>query len=422
MFSLNSQNQTLKCIMLKSNKIESKSYFKINCVSFVFIYLVYSSIFIFLNNYFPILFFEVLNINRFMLAFIQFLAYSILLFRPVFALITDKYKINGYRRKYYMIFSGYILALIYILMGFTFTNVLIFGVLLFFIFLSGTMLDVSTKSLVIDISPTNEIKKRHLFYMFVGEALGKFFPFFLYSLLINDVYSISSWENFIIWSYLFLIPLLSILPFIKEINQVKSQFIENSENLNISNHNNVNISPYSKITFILLSVFVFFAFSDAIFAFSFFPFLLNKFGPIKFNLFNFFLLFYFLLSILSSAIGSFLVKRTKPKKIILILIPMIGIIYMLYNVVPFTLFTILYFIGCSLATIINLNISVYIMKFKKGNKSIYFHIIASFRHLSIFIFLPLGTLLSSIMTTEYLIIIGAILLNLSLIPLIFIKI
>ncbi len=407
--------------MFKSKRLESESYFKINNISLIFIYLAYSSIFLFLNSYFPILFFDVLEINRFVLAFMQFLAYSILLFRPVFAAITDKYRINGYQRKYYIILSGYSLALTYILMGLFFTNVFVFGVFMFLIFISSTMLDVSTKSLIIDISPTNEIKKRHLFFMFVGEALGKFFPFFLYFILINDVYSLSSWENFIICSYLFLIPLLSILPFIREINQVKPQVIENSENLNISGHNDVNFSPFSKITFILFCVFVFFAFSDVIFAYSFFPFLLNKFGPEKFNFFNFILLFYFLLSIMSSAIGSFLIKRTEPKKIILILIPVVGIIYMMYTVVPFTFFTVLYFIGCSLATIINLNISVYMMKFKKGNKSIYFHLIASFRQLSIFIFLPLGTLLSSVITIEYLIIIGAILLNLSLIPLIFIK-
>ncbi|MFX1303333.1 MAG: hypothetical protein ACFE9X_08255 [Promethearchaeota archaeon] len=407
--------------MFKSKKIESKSYFKINYVSFVFIYLVYSSIFVFLNNYFPILFFDVLNINRFMLAFMQFLAYSLLLFRPMFAAITDKYRINGYQRKYYIILSGYSLALIYILMGLFVTNIFVFGVFLFLIFISSTMLDVSTKSLVIDISPTNEMKKRYIFYMFVGEALGKFFPFFLYFLLLRDVYSLSSWENFIICSYLFLIPLLSILPFIREINQDKPQVIENSENFIISSSKDVNFSPFSKLTFILFCVFVFFAFSDGIFAYSFFPFLLNKFGPDKFNLFNFFLLFYFLLSISSSAIGSFLIKRTEPKKIILILIPVVGIIYTMYTVVPFTFFTILYFIGCSLATITNLNISAYMMKFKKGNKSIYFHLIASFRQLSIFIFLPLGTLLSSFITTEYLIIIGAILLNVSLIPLIIIK-
>lgn len=407
--------------MFKSKNIESQSYLKINYVSFVCIYLVYSSIFVFLNTYFPILFFDVLNINRFILAFMQFLAYSILLLRPVFAAITDKYKIHGYQRKYYIILSGYSLALIYILTGLFFTNVFVFGVFLFLIFISSTMLDVSTKSLIIDISPSNETKKHYLFCIFVGEALGKFFPFFLYFFLINDVYSKSSWENFISCSYLFLIPLLSILPFIKEINQFKPQIIENSENFNISSRNDVKIFPFSKLTFILFCIFIFFAFSDVIFAYPLFPFLLNKFGSEKFNLFNFFLLFYFLLSIMSSAIGSFLIKRTEPKKIILILIPVVGIIYMLYTVVSFTFFTILYFIGCSLATITNLNISVYMMKFKKGNKSIYFHLIASFRQLSIFIFLPFGTLLSGTITTEYLIIIGAILLNISLIPLTLIK-
>ncbi|MFW9874298.1 MAG: hypothetical protein ACFFG0_14430, partial [Candidatus Thorarchaeota archaeon] len=133
------------------------------------------------------------------------------------------------------------------------------------------------------------------------------------------------------------------------------------------------------------------------------------------------LIFYFLISITSSSVGSFIIKKTKPKKIILILMPIIGIIYILYIFVPFTFFTIIYFIGCSLGIITNLNISVYVMEFKKGNKSVYFHLIASFRNLSTFIFLPLGTLLSNFITPEYLIIIGAILLNLSIIPLSFIK-
>ncbi|MFX0035048.1 MAG: MFS transporter [Candidatus Hermodarchaeota archaeon] len=355
------------------------------------------------------------------MALMQFLAYSILLLRPAFAAITDKYRIKGYQRKYYIIFSGYSVTLIYIFIGLTFSNILIFGVLLILIYLSSTMLDVSTKSLVIDISPTNEIKKRHLFFMFVGEALGKFFPFFLFFLLISDIYSISSWETLIIYSYLLLIPLVSILPFITENNQKKPQTIGSSENFNISGNNNLDFSPRSKITIILLCIFVFFAFSDAIFIYPFFPFILSKFGLENFNLFNFFLIFYFLISITSSAIGSFIIRRIKPKKIIFILIPVIGIIYSLYNIVPFTFFTILYFIGCSLGTICNLNISVYIMKYKKEKKSMYFHLIASFRHLSTFIFLPLGTLLSNFVTTEYLIIIGAILLNLSLIPLIYIK-
>jgi len=406
--------------MLKSKKLASKSYFNVNYLSYVLIYLVYSSIFVFLNTYFPVLFFDVLGINRIILAFIQFLAYSVLLLRPVFASITDKYKINGYQRKYYILSSGYALAFIYIFLGFTFNNILIFGVFLFFIYISSTMLDVSTKSLIIDISPNSEIKKRNFFFIFVGEALGKSFPFFLYFFLINDVYSINSWKTLIIYSYLLLVPLLFILPFIKEDNQINTdKIIKTPIKPNISD--DLNFPTYSKTTLVLLCVFVFLAFSDSIFSFVFFPFLLNKFGSDNFSLFNFFLIFCFLISITSSSIGSFIIKKTKPKKIIFILMPVIGIIYILFTTVHFTFFTILYFVGWSLGTIINLNITVYIMKFKKGNKSVYFHLVASFRHLSIFIFVPLGTLLSSFIAIEYLIIVGAILLNLSLLPLIFIK-
>ncbi|MFW9875311.1 MAG: hypothetical protein ACFFG0_19565 [Candidatus Thorarchaeota archaeon] len=409
--------------MVKSKKFESKSNFNVNNISYVFIYLVYSSIFVFLDNYFPILFFNVLNINRIILALLQFLAYSVLLLRPVFASITDKYRINGYQRKYYIIFSGYSLAFAYILMCLHFTNIYAFGLLLLFIYISCTMLDVSTKSLIIDISPSNEIKKRNFFFIVVGEALGKFFPFLLYFFLINDVYSINAWKILIFCSYIFLIPLLSILPFIREFNQGKQHKInDNSKNFKVYESNDFVKTAYTKITLTLLWIFVFFAFSDAIFGYAFFPFLLNRFGSEKFHLFNFILIFYFLISITSSSVASFFIKRTEPKKIILILMPVIGIVYVFYIIVPFTFFIILYFVGCSLGTITNLNISVYIMKFKKGDKSVYFHLIASFRHLSILIFLPVGTLLSGFISTEYLIIVGAILLNLSLIPLTLLKI
>jgi len=282
------------------------------------------------------------------------------------------------------------------------------------------MLDVSTKSLIIDISPSDEIKKRSFFFIVIGQSLGRAFPFFLYLILMNNIHSINSWTTFFVCSYIILLPLLGSIPFIKEKN--KSLIIENFANFNISDNKDLNFSPRPRITFILLCIFEFFAFSDAIFAYAFFPYLLDKFGMDKFNLFNFFLIFYFLISIISSAIGTFLIKKIKTKTIILVLIPLIGIIYILYTIVDFILFTLLYFIGSSLATITNLHISVYIMKFKTGNKSMRFHLISSFRNLSIFIFLPLGTLLSSFIPTEYLIVIGAITLNLCIIPLIYIKI
>jgi MFS family permease len=404
--------------MFRSKKLIPESYSNVNYLSYTLIYLVYSSVFVFLNNYFPILFYDVLDINRIILAVMQFLAYSVLLFRPVFASITDKYKINGYQRKYYIIFSGYSLVFIYILMGFWFTNVYVFGLFLFLVYISSTMLDVSTKSLIIDNSPTNEIKRKNFFFIFVGQALGGFFPFFLYFLLIKDIHSIRSWETLIICSCLFFIPLLGSLPFISERNQSKPQDVRNLEKFY---HKDSKSPPNSKITLILLCIFVFLAFSDVIFVYSFFPFLLNKFGLSNFNLFNFILIFCFLISITSSSIGSFIVKKTDPKTIIIILIPVIGIIYILYIIVPFTFFIILYFVAWFLGTITNLNITVYIMKFKKGNTTTYFHLISSFKHLSTFIFLPLGTLLSSFIATEYLIITGVFLLNFSLFPLIFIK-
>jgi MFS family permease len=408
--------------MFKSKRLGSKSYFNVNYISYVLIYLAYSSVFVFLNTYFPILFFNVLDINRFMLALLQFFAYSILLLRPVFAAITDKYRIKGYQRKYYIIFSCYFFAFIYILLGFSFTNILSFSFLLLLIFLSGTMLDVSTKSLIIDISPTKEKKKQAFYFITFGQSLGNALPLFLYLFIINDIYSINSWSILFISSYVILIPLISIVPFIREKNHCKSQFIEDAEISDFNYSRDLLHPPNFKKVLVLLCIFIFLAFSDVIFVYPFFPFLLNKFGTIKFNIFNFLLTFYFLISIMSSTIGTFIIKRIKPKKIILTLIPIIGSLYILYTFVNFTLFILLYFIGCSLATITNLNISVYIMKFKKGNKSLYFHLIASFKNLSFFIFLPLGTLLSNFISTEYIIIIGAILLNFSIIPLIFIKV
>lgn len=408
--------------MLRSKKIDSKSYLNVNYASFIFIYLVYSSIFVFLNNYFPILFFDVLNINRVILALMQFLAYSILLLRPLFAAISDKYSINGYQRKYYIIFSGYIFALLYIIMGLTLGNILLFGFFLLLIFVSSTMLDVSTKSLIIDFAPSDKIRKRSFFFITVGDSLGRALPYFLFLLLMNNIYSLSSWITFFMCTFIFLLPLIGILPFINEKNSSRtSSLIEISQEDEIKDSTIQQDYPNFKLMFALLCVFVLFAFSDTIFAYPFFPYLLDRFGAFSFKFFNFFLIFYFLLSIMSTAIGTFLMKRIEPRRILFCLIPLIGIIYIFYNFANFGLFIILYVAANSLATITNLNISVYIMKFKKANRTVYFHLIASFRNLSIFIFLPLGTLLSTYIITEYLIIIGAILLNISLIPLMFIK-
>jgi len=407
--------------MFKIKKLGSKSYFNVNYISYVCIYLVYSSIFVFLNTYFPILFFDVLNINRFMLALMQFLAYSILLLRPAFAAITDKYKINGYQRKYYILFSGYFLACVYIFMGVTFNNILIFGLFLCLIFMASTMLDVSTKSLIIDSSPSNEIKKRAFFFVTVGSSLGSAFPFFLYILLVNDIYSIESWNMFFLFSYMFLLPLLFILPLITEKRKKTPHLFDNPELSDNSKTKYEYSNTNFKKTFILLSIFVFFAFSDILFSYPFFPFLLNKFGTTNFNLLNFFLIFVFLLNIVSTAIGTFFIKKTTPKKMIFILIPIIGIIYILFTVVNFLLFVLLFFIVSTLTVITNLNISVYLMKFNKGNKSLHFHMIATFKNIAFCCFIPLGIYISNFIITEQLIIIGAILLNLSLIPLTFIK-
>ncbi len=255
----------------------------------------------------------------------------------------------------------------------------------------------------------------------MGDSIGTVFPFFLYFLLIRDIYSINSWILLLICSYLFLLPLLVILPLIKENHLEEAQISQNLEDSILYYSKDQITNPNFKFLFILLCLFIFFAFSDIIFIYPFFPYVLTKFGIKNFNLFNFLLIFYFFLNILSTSIGTFLIKKTKPKRLITILIPTIGSIYILFTVVNFTLFVLLYFIGSALSVITNLNISVYIMQFKKRGRTIHFHIIATFKNIAFFVFLPLGTLLSSIISTEALFVIGALLLNLSLIPLTLIK-
>jgi hypothetical protein len=224
------------------------------------------------------------------------------------------------------------------------------------------------------------------------------------------------------FTFIFLLPLIGILPFINEKSSRRhSNLIDISQEDEINGSTGQEDSSNFKLVFVFLCVFVLFAFSDTIFAYPFFPYLLDRFGASNFNFFNLFLIFYFLLSIMSTAIGTFLMKRIEPRRVLFCLIPLIGIIYIFYIIVDFGLFVILYFTANSLATITNLNISVFMMKFRKSNRTVYFHLIASFKNLSIFIFLPLGTLLSTYVITEYLIVFGAVLLNISLIPLIFIK-
>ena len=77
---------------------------KKNYLIFFYIYFCAQLIFIIVNAFLPIYFFNILNVNRTELAFIQIFAYSALFLKPLVALYFDK---NKSTRKLLIIISSF---------------------------------------------------------------------------------------------------------------------------------------------------------------------------------------------------------------------------------------------------------------------------------------------------------------------------
>ena len=388
-----------------------------NSPLFFFIYFATTAVYVYINTYLPVLFYNVLKVDLLILATIQFISYSALFVKPIFAIVSDNYSINNRKRKPYIIISGVFLALSFIVFTLNFTELIIFCVFLTINFAASSLMDVAVKGLIIDTSSSIKSKNRKIFLTKIGAGIGAMYPSITFLLFMDDIYSIESWSLFLSLSYIFLIPLLFLLFITKETKN-------NPNNINIPSENYqkseqtvfINNSSF-KVSFLSMCLFTFLLYGDKLFEYPLEPWIIEKFGENNFYLFSFFLIIGVFMNILGFVIGTFFIKNFNRKNILTILTIFCGIIEILFGFVDFFTFLILLGLIQIFAGIISMNLISLIMDFAKNNKVIYYQIIVSFFSLAVIIFVPLGTLLSNYIATEMIFIISGIILLSSIVPL-----
>jgi len=369
---------------------------------FVYFYAYFAAqvIFIYVNVFLPVYFFHVLDINYTELAFIQIFAYSAFFIKPIIAIYFDRIKsIN----KILIIVSsfGTLFSLIFLII---YLNVLIiFGIFLGINFAFISIIDTAIDKIIVSNSPDEKSKDRNALITQLGAIIGAIFPNVIFLIIFKDIYSIATWQLF------YLIGILAIFPIIFMSFLLRKNTLIIEENINISE------SEINKKSIILISIILFLSYSHRIFEWTLEPWILSKYGEENFSLFLIFLIIIIIINAFGVILAGTISNRFSRKKIMILSSLSIGILFI---IAPFTdmimFFLILaivqIFSGFIIINLISLMIST------SHKKVVYYQVMATFAILASVIFIPLGTILSVIISTEIIIVIAGALRILCIIP------
>ncbi len=379
--------------------------FKRNYVVYFYVYFVAQVVFIYINVYLPVYFFNILKINRTELAFIQTFSYSALFLKPVVAVYYDKEKVI---RKTLIIISSFGVFFSFIIFIISIDFLIIFGIFLGINFACISVMDVAIDKIIVNYSPDEKSKDRNALLTQLGSMAGAIIPNVISYLIFRDIYSKSTWNLF------FLIGILSILPlvFISFLLNVKIDTPKETEN--------INENPIRLKAIILMCIFLFFAFADKLYEYPLEPWLLNKYGEENFSLFLLYLILIILINVISVITAGIISNKYDRRKIIIISSISSGIILL---IIPFTdliTFFILFGVLQIFAGFILINLIALMIDLSKKRVLIY-QVMSSFVILASVVFIPLGTYLSAYIATEMIIVSAGLLIIISAVPIYFMK-
>jgi len=379
--------------------------FKRNKLVYFYIYFIIQVIFIYVNVYLPVYFFNVLKVNRFELAFIQIFAYLPLFIRPFVAVYIDKK--NPTLKPLIIICSiGSLVSFLFFI--FSLNNLVIFGVFLGINFACASIIKVAVDKIIVEISPDEKQKDRNALYMQLGGISGAILPNILFIIIFTDLHSLSTWNLF------FLIGVLTVFPVI---------FITLSLNFqpkSLKDVQNLTEKESRKKSIILMSIILFLFYSERIFEYPAEPWILNKYGEEYFTLLAIFVAILIIINALGLVLAGFFSHKFDRINILIISSFGYGILLIIAPFTDMITFFILFGIMQIFSAFIVINLIALMIKYSQ-NKVTRYQIMAAFAILSMVIFVPLGTFLSALIATEILIIFAGVLKLVSIIPILFLR-
>jgi len=405
----------LSSIMLEKDILIKYSPKKLtyNYIRFFIVYFTLSLSISYLTIYLPIYLLSILDVNRNSLAFIQILTYSFLFLAPLFALIYDRFP-SQKRKILSLLIIFFILSFIGALSLFSILS--LFGILLGLNLFTHEAIKVGMGKIIIDSSSTEKMKDKILIIINISSNIGGYIPPLVFLFVITDIFNFVSWSNFFLIGGILLIPIIFSIFYNNYTNDIhEKKKIQNSEK-------NSNSFHYYQIFLLTLSLIM--IFSDKLYSYPFGDWILSKYGQLGINLLSICYGGFLLLNTLGHIIGKRIAKNLRRKNTILITnIVYICLTLLMVSSTNIVFLLIIYSLNWFVSGIMMLNYISLHINFCKNVK----YQATSYQILRVglavvnVIFIPLGTFLSSFISTELIILIAAFLSLFSLIPLIFIK-
>lgn len=380
--------------------------YKRNYVIYFYVYFVVQVIFIYINVFLPVYFFNILKVNRTELAFIQFFAYLALFIKPIIAIYVDR-ESSIPKRKIMIGICSLGTLISFMVFIFNLNYLMIFGIFLGINIACTSIMDVAIDKIIVDSSPDEKLKDRNALFTQLGSIAGAIFPNVVFYIIFTDLYAILTWYQFFFIGVCSIFPILTIALFIKTNQQdiVKSESETEQEEVNLK-------------SIILMCIILFLFYGERIYEYPLEPWILNKYGEEYFSLFILLLILLIIINALGLILGGFISSKLDRKRLLIICSLIYGILLI---IVPFTdivTFFILFGIMQIVSGIIVINLISLMIKISQ-KKVAYFQVMATFAILAFVIFIPLGTLLSQYIETELIIVIAGVFKLLSVIPIYF---
>jgi len=373
---------------------------KANYISFFVVYFTISLINTFVFLYIPVFMLVILDVNRIELAFIQFLSYLTLFLGPIIGFFFDRF---SHMKKKLILISSVFIFFSFLFFNFNIDNLSYFGIFLALNFTSTLIIKAGMSKLMLESSEQKNIKKNIILISNVSGSFGSIVPIIMFNFLIYDMNSSSLWSLFFNLCWLMSFPILIIFFLIKD----KILSVDHKINNTILNPIDQNKKIKSNYGLLLTFLTNFLIWSDELLEFPFISWILTKFGESGFFTYSYLFFIFTYLYIGGWLISRRLINHYNSRtclsiSIVLYASLMFSLIFS--DLTTFLLITAMNKIvsGVMMSQLTERNVNV--SKMSK-NTALSYEMIRSSSLLASFIFVPLGTLLSSYTPTENLILI-----------------
>lgn len=372
-----------------------KKYSRNNIIYF-YSYFVAQLIFIFVHSYLPFYFYDVINVNKSELAFVQIISYSALLIKPFISIYFNNLK----KVRVILIFSAVGIIASLILIIFSLELLILFGIFLGINFIFIAFTDVAVDKILVEESESEKEKARSSLFLQIGAASGAIMAPVLYL-------SSPSWSFYFLMIISLTLPIIFFMFFL--IPPSRTEKIQETE---------LKEEPIISVkNLLLMGIFIFFIYGDKLYEYLLEPWVENIIGD---TMFSILLIILIAVNVVGIVIAGFISHKLNKQKLLIYSAISSGILVMIAPFTNIVIFTILFaiiqiFAGFLLVNVITLMIDI------SKKKVVYFQIMAVFSIFARILFIPLGTYLSDYIATEWIIFVSGVIVLVSIIPMWFIK-